>query len=448
MAEPHDPYAALRIPDYRRLLACGVLASVAMQVQEVALGWDLYVRTNSPALLGLVGLVEFLPALLLALPAGHAADRYDLKILLSGALLLTALSSVGLTALAFFDGPVLLIYVCVALVGVGHAFTSPPRWALLPAVVPEELLGSAVTWNSSSWQIASVAGPALGGIGLWATDGKPSGIYLFAALLSLASAAVLIRIRPRPMERHSEAMSLDSLLAGLRFVFKTELILAAITLDMFAVLLGGATALLPVFAKDILDVGPAWLGWLRAAPSIGALVMAVVLAHRPPLRRAGRTLMWSVAGFGAATVGFGLSRNPYLSFAALALTGALDNVSVVVRGTLVQLLTPDAMRGRVAAVNSIFIGTSNEVGAFESGITAWAWGPVKSVVFGGIGSILVVLAVTLRWPRMLRVRSLADLTAPPEVASRAITAAVEVFDGADASMAIGAIRPAEERPPL
>ena len=447
MAEPHDPYAALRIPDYRRLLSCGVLASVAMQIQEVALGWDLYVRTNSAALLGFVGLVEFLPALLLALPAGHAADRYDRKVVLSAALLLTALSSVGLTVLAVYDGPIPLIYVCVALVGVGHAFTSPPRWALLPSIVPEELLGSAVTWNSSSWQIASVAGPALGGMALWAMDGKPSGIYLFAALLSLASAVVLIPMRPRPTERRSEGMSLDSLLAGLRFVFKTDLILAAITLDMFAVLLGGSIALLPVFAKDILHIGPAWLGWLRAAPSIGALLTAVVLAHRPPLRRAGPTLLWSVAGFGVGTIVFGLSRNPYLSFAALALTGALDNISVVVRGTLVQLLTPDAMRGRVASVNSIFIGTSNELGAFESGITASWWGPVASVIVGGIGSILVVLGVILRWPRIVRVGSLADLSAPSGVDSPSETAA-EVFDGANASMAIGAIRPAKERPPL
>jgi MFS family permease len=447
MAEPHDPYAALRVPDYRRLLACGVLASLATQIQEVALGWELYLRTNSAAALGYVGLVDFLPTLFLALPAGHATDRYDRKLLLSCALVLTALSSVGLALLSFYRGPVPLIYVCVALVGVGHAFTSPARWALLPAIVPEELLGSAVTWGSSSWQIANVVGPALGGMGLWAMSGKASGIYVAAAAFSLASAAVLIPIRPRPMQRSSKGMTLESLLAGLRFVFKTDLILAAITLDMFAVLLGGATALLPVFAVDILNVGPAWLGWLRAAPSIGALLMALCLAHRPPLRRAGPALLWSVAGFGAATVVFGLSRNPYLSFAMLALTGALDNVSIVVRGTLVQFLTPDEMRGRVASVNGIFIGTSNELGAFESGITASWFGPVASVVLGGIGSVLVVIAVMFRWPRLLRVGALTDL-APSSVTDAAAVMTSEPITTEDASIAIGAIKPAEERPPL
>jgi hypothetical protein len=196
------------------------------------------------------------------------------------------------------------------------------------------------------------------------------------------------------------------LLEGVRFVWRTELLLAAITLDLFAVLLGGATALLPIYASDILHIGPAGLGWLRSAPALGAVFMALVLAHRPPLRRAGRALLWSVAGFGAATIGFGLSRDPLLSFVLLALTGALDNVSVVVRGTLMQMLTPDALRGRVSAVNSVFISSSNELGAFESGMTAEWFGPVASVVGGGAGTILVVSAAMLRWPRLLALGSL------------------------------------------
>ncbi len=415
MAEPHDPYAALRFPDYRRLFACSVLASVGAEIQAVAVGWELYQRTNSPAPLGFVGLVQFLPVLFLSLPAGHAADRYSRKFLVIGAVLLSALASFGLTAISWFEAPVPLVYVCIGLVGTAQAFGAPARWALVPAVVPDEALANAVTWNSSGWQVASVLGPAVGGMGLWVAAGEARYVYLLAAACSLAGAALFVPVRPRPVAQRPEDVTLRSLLAGIRFVFQSELILATITLDLFAVLLGGATALLPVYAKDILDVGPAWYGWLRAAPALGALLMAVVLAHRPPIRRAGPALLWSVAGFGAATVVFGLSRDPVLSFAMLALTGALDNISVVIRATLVQFLTPDAMRGRVAAVNAIFIGSSNELGAFESGLTADRFGPVASVVGGGVGSILVVLAVMARWPGVVRLGSLASLAAaqPP-----------------------------------
>lgn len=405
-SESHDAYAALRVPDYRRLLACGLFASVATEILAVAVGWELYRRTDSPAALGYVGLVQFLPVLFLSLPAGHAADRFNRKDQLARALLLTALAATGLAALSVFDGPVAPMYVCVGLVGVGQAFGAPARWSLAPSVVPDTVLPNAVAWNSSGWQIASTIGPTLGGMGLWLTGGEAGFVYEFAALCSLASAALLIPIRPRPLQRHGDDASLGSLLAGLRFVWRNELILATITLDLFAVLLGGATALLPVFARDVLGVGPAWLGWLRAAPSLGALLTAFAVAHRPPLRRAGPTLLVAVAGFGAATVAFGLSRDPYLSFALLALTGALDNVSVVVRGTLVQVLTPDAMRGRVAAVNAVFIGSSNELGAFESGLTADWFGPIASVVGGGLGSILIVLLVLLRWPQVPRLGSL------------------------------------------
>lgn len=446
MAEPHDPYAALRLPDYRRLLACGLLASIASEIQAVAVGWELYQRTGSAAALGYVGLVQFLPVLLLSLPAGHAADRYDRKWLVVGALTLTTLASLGLGTIAYYEAPVALVYLCIGLVGVGQAFSGPARWSLVPMIVPEELLTSAVTWTSSGWQIAAVVGPGIGGIGLSLAGEETYWVFYLGAVFSAVSAALMLAIRPRAAERRHEEMTLDSLLAGLRFVFQTDLMLAAITLDLFAVLLGGATALLPVFAKDILQVGPAWLGWLRAAPSVGALLMALVLAHRPPLRRAGPALLWSVAGFGAATVVFGLSRDPYLSFAMLAVTGALDNVSIVVRGTLVQLLTPDAMRGRVASVNVIFIGSSNELGAFESGLTAAWFGPVLSVVGGGIGSVLVVLAVIAKWPQLLRLGSLASIgTAQPAVPPLAGSA--EAFEAAEASMAIQPADPPEVRPP-
>jgi hypothetical protein len=241
--------------------------------------------------------------------------------------------------------------------------------------------------------------------------------YLLAALCCLTCATLVGLIRPRAVARPAEPPSLTSLLAGVRFVWRSDLLLAAITLDLFAVLLGGATALLPIFARDVLEIGPEGLGWLRAAPAAGALLMALVMAHRPPLRRAGAALLMAVAGFGAATVAFGLSRDPVLSFVMLALTGALDNVSVVIRGTLVQVLTPDAMRGRVAAVNLVFVSSSNELGAFESGVAAELFGPVWAVVGGGVGTMLVVLAAGTRWPRLLRLGHLSALAPRAETGS-------------------------------
>jgi MFS family permease len=401
MQEVHDPYAALRHRDYRRLLSGSVLSSISMEMQSVAVGWELYQRTGSATALGLVGLVQFLPFFFLSLPAGQAADRYSRRKLLCAAQSLMACASVGLAALSFFQGPIPVMYVCLLLAGTGRAFSTPARWSLVPQVVPEQALSNAITWNSSGWQIASVLGPALGGLVIAAAE-QAGGAYLLAAFCSLSCAGLALTLRLQARSRPREAITLHSLLAGIRFVWQTKLILATITLDLFAVLLGGATALLPIFARDLLEVGPSGLGWLRAAPALGALLMALGLAHRPPLRHAGRALLWAVAGFGAATIVFGLSRNFFLSFAMLALTGALDNISVVVRGTLIQVLTPDAMRGRVSAVNAVFISSSNELGAFESGITAQFFGPVISVVGGGIGTVVVVLAVMGLWPEVLR----------------------------------------------
>ncbi len=401
----YDPYAALRYRDYRYLLVGSVLASIGSEMQSVAIGWELYQRTDSPAALGLVGLVLFLPILLLSLPAGQAADRYSRKQQLLVAQALMALTSLGLATLSLHQGPIPLMYLCLLLAGISRAFNAPARWGLVPHVVPTHVLGNAITWNSSGWQVASMLGPALGG-GVIAVAGQAGGAYLFAALCFLACVGLLVPIQPQAGPRRREAISVQSLLAGIHFIGQSKLVLATITLDLFAVLLGGATALLPIFARDILNVGASGLGWLRAAPSLGALLMALLLAHRPPLRRAGPTLLWAVAGFGAATIVFGLSRDFLLSFAMLALTGALDNISVVVRGTLVQVLTPDAMRGRVSAVNAVFISSSNELGAFESGITAHWFGPVLSVVGGGIGTLLVVLGIMLKWPEILRLRSL------------------------------------------
>ena len=384
------------------------MASAAAEMQVVAVGWELYERTGSTTALGLVGLAMFLPMLLLTLPAGHAADRHSRKFLLLASQTSMAGCSLGLAALSYSKGPVGLAYAALALAGAASALGRPARGAILRQLVPDHLVGVAVTWNSSGWQFASVAGPALGGLVIALTGGA-TWVFVLAFALSAGVVALFGSLRPSSVERATEPISFESLLAGLRFVRRTEMILAAITLDLFAVLLGGAVALLPVFAKDILQIGPVGLGWLRAAPSAGAVLMALMLAHRPPIRKAGPALIWAVAGFGAATIGFGLSRNPYLSFGLLAITGALDMVSVVVRSTLVQVLTPESMRGRVGAVNSIFIGSSNELGGFESGMTARYFGPVASVVGGGIGTILVVLAVCFAWPSVGRLGSLSDL---------------------------------------
>lgn len=397
IADPHDPYLVLRNVDFRRFVLAGMIATLGGQMQGVAVGWELYERTSSPTALGLVGLAQVVPVILLAIPAGHAADRYDRKLQLVAAQVLLGAASVGLAVLSALDGPIALTYLCLALSGVGQAVNMPARWAVLPQLVPRDQVAVAVTWNTSSWQTASVLGPALGGLVIALTGGATRA-YVFAAACSAGVVALVATLRLRPFARDFEPVSVRSLLAGLRFVFGTELILATITLDLFAVLLGGATALLPVYARDILRVGPTGLGWLRAAPSIGAFLTAVVLAHRPPLRRAGPALMGSVAGFGLATIVFGLSHNAFLSFATLLVCGALDNISVVVRGTLVQVLTPDAMRGRVSAVNAIFIGSSNELGEFESGMAARYFGAVAAVVGGGVGTLLAVLAVAAIWP--------------------------------------------------
>jgi MFS family permease len=404
----HDHYAALRWPHYRKLLIGNILAGIGSEMQAVAVGWELYQRTNSATALGLVGLMQFVPFLLLALPAGHAVDRYNRKRIFMAAQLLGATVAAGLCLLSLWEGPVSLVYICLIGAGAGQALRMPARSALVPHLVPLDTLENAITWNTSGWQLASVTGPALGGLAI-ALTGRALTAYLLACGCMLTCAILLSAIHPRAISLPHEDVTLNTLLAGVRFVFRTKLILATITLDLFAVLLGGATALLPIFARDILDRGPTGLGWLRAAPSLGAIIMALALAHRPPLRRAGRGLLWSVGGFGAATIVFGLSTNFALSFFMLAMTGALDNVSMVVRGTLLQLLTPDEMRGRVGAVNSIFIGSSNELGAFESGITAQLFGPVASVVGGGIGTIVVVIAVMLRWPEVLAIGSLGAL---------------------------------------
>jgi MFS family permease len=399
MAVAHDPYAALRFRDYRRLLAGSVLATIATQMQTAALGWEIFERTGSPRYLGWIGLVQFVPVLLLALPAGQAADHFSRKRLVMAGQAMIALSALALAAISLCQGPLFLVYVCLLLTGIGRAFYLPARWALVAQIVPLPTLANAVTWNSSGLQIALAAGPALGGTFLALVG--PAGAYLSTAGCALVCVLLVATTRPAQQERPSVDRSFASLLAGARFVWRTKPILATITLDLFAVLFGGAPELIAVFARKIIGVGPVGYGWLRAAPALGAMAMALVLAHRP-MRRPGVALLLAVTGFGIAWIIFGLSENFTLSLIMLGLTGAFDNISVVVRGTLVQVLTPDAMRGRVSAVNSLFIGSSNELGAYESGETAYWFGPIASVVGGGFATVLVVIAVMFFWPEVLR----------------------------------------------
>jgi len=410
MPEAHDPYGALRLPDFCLLLIGSVLSGLGMEVLTVAAQHEIYQRTESALALGFVGLAQFLPMLLLTLPAGQMADRYSRKRQLALAQGLLASAALALAALSYLEAPVPLLYLVLVVVGIARAFSAPARWALLPQIVPSGLLNNAVTWNSSGWQLAMAAGPALGGAMLALT--LPVVAYWATALCATTCAGLVLLTRPQPHQPAAAGLSLGSLFSGARFVWRTKPILATITLDLFAVLLGGASALLPIFAYAILDVDEVGFGLLRAAPPVGAMAMALVLAHRP-LHRPGQAMLAAVAGFGLATVGFGLSESFLLSFFFLALTGALDNISVVVRATLVQVLTPDEMRGRVSAVNVIFIGSSNELGAFESGLTAWLWGPVVAVVVGGIGSVAVVGMVMALWPEVMRLGPLHKSHPPP-----------------------------------
>lgn len=409
----------------------------------VAVGYEVFRRTNSATALGLVGLAGALPVILLALPAGQIADRFHRRNIIITTQLLGMLTSLGLAYLAArepvlnstalngaakmleslalrfgeqkvirFGPEVPLIYGLLILNGIARTFGWAARAPFMANLVPRAVLGNAVTWGSSLFEIGSITGPALGGL-LLAHFGF-SFVYLLDALASLIFVSFLVFIRTGYERPTAPEHPLRNLFSGLSFVWSTKVILATITLDLFAVLLGGATALLPIYADQILHVGAVGLGWLRAAPSFGAVTMALALAHLPPLRRAGVALLVAVAGYGAATIIFGLSRSFWLSLVALAMAGAFDNISVVVRHTLVQLLTPDAMRGRVAAVNNVFIGSSNELGAFESGITAALFGPIISVVAGGIGTIVVVIATALAWPQVRKIGSLNSVRSAQE----------------------------------
>jgi MFS family permease len=411
----HDPYAALRYPAYRYYAASYSLAVIGGQIQLSAVDWELYTRTNSKLLLGMLGMAQFIPIALLSLPAGQIADLFNRKRILLITQLCLAVWGFVMALLSVYaeHSPHFISYfpyavlIVLFLNGVTLTFARPSRASILPNLVPKSVFPNAVTWNSSMFEVASMLGPALGGFIVHFLS--PHTAYLANSAFLLACFLMTLPL-PDFAPRRSVAagspstlkqiFNFESLIAGIHFVFARPLLLATMTMDLFAVLLGGAVYLLPVFARDILHVGSLGYGFMRAAPAVGAFTMAMFVAHMPPMKRAGRNLLLSVIGFGLATIVFGLSHNFWLSLAMLALTGAFDNISVVVRHTLVQLLTPDEMRGRVSAVNQVFIGSSNELGGFESGTTAQLFGAVPSVVAGGIGTILVVLAVAWKWPHV------------------------------------------------
>ncbi|MBW4444635.1 MAG: MFS transporter [Plectolyngbya sp. WJT66-NPBG17] len=405
MSEGRDPFAALRYKDYRFYAIALFLSVMGFRMQSVAIGWELYERTSNAFILGLVGLVQVLPVIILTLPAGHVADRYDRKHTVLYTQVMLALCSVGLAVISFRQGSIEWIFALLFLNGVARAFSFPANEALQPQLIPLEVFGNAATWHSSSFQLASVLGPALGGL-LIAIQNSATTVYITDAVLGLIGFGLIALITTRSPIRVKEPPSVRALLGGIEFVRKNPVIFSAIALDLFAVLLGGAVALLPIFAKDILQVGPVGLGWLRAAPSGGAVLMSAPLAHLPLLKQAGKTLLWSVVGFGVVTIIFGLSQSFWLSLLMLALSGAFDNVSVVVRRTLVQVWTPDDLRGRVSAVSSLFISGSNELGDFESGSIAALFGPIFAVVSGGIGTIAVVSAIAFFSPQLRRLGSL------------------------------------------
>src|SRR5437667_2210419 len=397
---------AFRYPNFRYYMTARFLITGSSEMQSVGVAWQIYGIRHRPLDLGLVGLAQFLPGILLFLIAGHAADRIPRRRILQACY--AAFSFCSLLLLAFTLRGVESVYPLYAVLlmnGVVRAFNAPASQAFLPLLVAVEHFPNAVAWSSSIFQLATIIGPMAGGL-LYGWTGSPISVHASAAIAYRIGLLLVSATRPRSLERSRVAASLDVVLEGFKYIWRNKLLLGAISLDLFAVLLGGAVALLPVYAREILNVGAPGLGVLRSAPGLGAVAMAIVVAHWPLRRKAGATMLLCVFGFGAFTVVFGLSRNLALSLAALAAMGACDMVSVIIRHTMLQLATPDDMRGRVSAVNSVFIGVSNEVGQFESGITAQWFGTVPAVILGGVGTMVIVALWAGLFPVLRQVNEL------------------------------------------
>jgi MFS family permease len=413
MAVTKTSTAAFAFRDFRRYQLARLMVIMGAEAQAVAVAWQVYEITHRALDLGYTGLVLFIPGLVFLLPAGHVADRYDrrlvilvcysLQILCTLALLLFALRGLHHVEPIFF---------VLFLIGTGRAFSGPASSALLPHLVPGEHFVNAITWGATTFQIANIVGPAIGGLlytlpihGRW--YGAPI-VLLFTLTTCTAFVILIASLHVRPGRMEHRAISAEVILAGFHYVWKSKLLLGSISLDLFVVLLGGATALLPIFAHDLLHTGPQGLGALRAAPALGALTVSMWLTFRPVLQKPGVLMFTGVAIFGAATIVFGLSRNLPLSLAALMVVGASDMVSVVIRSSMLQLATPASMRGRVSAVNSLFVGASNELGEFESGLTSQWWGAVRAVVAGGLASLAVTGLWSVLFPALRRIEELTE----------------------------------------
>ena len=404
MSEPESHsragLSAFRYSNFTLFVVARFFLVAALEMQSVAVGWQIYEITRRPLDLGLVGLAQFLPVVFLFLPAGHAADRFNRKSLV----LLCYIGFAICYALLFQIARTKThsttdIYAVLVLLGIVRAFNAPAARSLLPLLVPVDIFPSAVAWNATIFQGATILGPALGGL-LYAAFAGPAGVYGIALAVTAVATLALLRVTLTQAERAHEEVNARSVLAGLHYIWTHKVILGSISLDLFAVLLGGSVALLPVYAREILHTGPWGLGLLRASPGVGAAVMAILLAYRPLRSRVGKIMLFCVAGFGAFTIVFGISHSLVLSMISLVLVGASDMVSVVVRGTLVQIATPDEVRGRVNAVDMIFIGTSNEFGEFESGLTAHWFGTVHAVIIGGAGTLIVVALWAWLFPEL------------------------------------------------
>ena len=402
MAETRSSSIAFTYPDFVVYEFARFAIVIALEMVSVAVGWQVYEITHRALDLGLVGLAQFLPGLILFLPAGHAADHFDRRKLL-GVCYLGFAICYGLLWEISARGPrsVRSIYVVLVVLGIVRCFNGPVSRAIFPRLVPPEHFSNAVAWNASVFQAATILGPSVGGV-VYAFSRGAAAVYAIGAISAVAALFSTFRLKRQAQTRPPQEVSLKTVLAGFRYIWEKKLILASISLDMFAVMLGGAVALLPVYAHEILHTGPWGLGLLRSAPGVGAGVMAIALAHSPLRRKAGPIMLGCVAGFGVFTIVFGLSRNLILSLLALVLVGASDMVSVIIRATLIQLGTPDEMRGRVNAVDMLFIGTSNEFGEFESGVTAHWFGTVPAVVLGGIGTLLVIAIWAWLFPELRR----------------------------------------------
>lgn len=426
---PRRGMEAFASRDFRRYQLARVAVILGAEAQAVAVAWQVYSITHRPLDLGYTGLALFLPGLFFLLPAGHVADRFDRRLVILCCYVLQVFCTVALLLLAIGGTHrVAFIYAVLFLIGTGRAFSAPASSALLTHLVPEKHFVNAVTWGGAIFQLANVTGPALGGLlftlplvdFLRGAGLEGAGIVYIFTIVTLAWFVVLIlSLNARPGRMEHRAASLKVVLAGFQYVRSSPLLLGSMSLDLFVVLLGGAVALMPIFASEVLHTGPRGLGALRAAPAIGALSMSLVMARFPISRRAGARMFICVAIFGVATVVFGLSKSLWLSLAALAVSGAADMISVIIRGSLLQLATPPEMRGRVSAVNSLFIGASNELGEFESGLTAQWWGAVRATIFGGLASLAVAGTWAALFPGLRRADQLtADALRPkPDSAS-------------------------------